>query len=266
MKLLQTETNIGLIRKTNEDAVIAINHPKQKDIILMAVADGMGGKEHGELASNYVIKTIEKWFKEKDPKTLNNTSKTYELLEKLIYKMNTDIINKYKENHTGTTLSLAIINKTNTLFINVGDSRAYIYKNKNLIQVTEDDSDVWFYYKYGACKKDDLRYFFNNNIITACIGLTDDLCKVSQYVVENDYDIALLFTDGVTDIITDRKISKLIRKIDKRNILSSIINEAVNVDQHLKIPLRLKRKKYSKYILPFKGRDNATGAIYIKEV
>ena len=266
MKLLQTETNIGLIRKTNEDAVIAINHPKQKDIILMAVADGMGGKEHGELASNYVIKTIEKWFKEKDPKTLNNTSKTYELLEKLIYKMNTDIINKYKENHTGTTLSLTIVNKTHSLFINVGDSRAYIYKNKKLIQVTEDDSDVWFYYKYGACKKDDLRYFFNNNIITACIGLTDDLCKVSQYIIENDYDIALLFTDGVTDIITDRKISKLIRKNNKREILSSIINEAVNVDQHLKIPLRLKRKKYSKYILPFKGRDNATGAIYIKDV
>ena len=88
MKLLQTETNIGLIRKTNEDAVIAINHPKQKDIILMAVADGMGGKEHGELASNYVIKTIEKWFKEKEPKTLNNTNKTCELLEKLIYKIN----------------------------------------------------------------------------------------------------------------------------------------------------------------------------------
>ena len=92
------------------------------------------------------------------------------------------------------------------------------------------------------------------------------MCKVSQYTVENDYDLTLLFTDGVTDIITDRKISKLIRKNDKRKILSSIINEAVNVDQHLKIPLRLKRKKYSKYILPFKGRDNATGAIYIKEV
>ena len=179
MKLLQTETNIGLIRKTNEDSVIAINHPKQKDIILMAVADGMGGKEHGDLASNYVIKTLEKWFKEKDPKTLNNINKTEELLENLVYRINEDLIKKYKENHTGTTLCLALINKTKTLFINVGDSRGYIYKNNKLIQVTEDDSDVWFYYKYGACKKDDLRYFFNNNIITACIGLTEDLCKVS---------------------------------------------------------------------------------------
>ena len=266
MKLLQTETNIGLIRKTNEDSVIAINHPKQKDIILMAVADGMGGKEHGDLASNYVIKNLEKWFKEKDPKTLNNINKTEELLENLVYRINEDLIKKYKENHTGTTLCLALINKTKTLFINVGDSRGYIYKNNKLIQVTEDDSDVWFYYKYGACKKDDLRYFFNNNIITACIGLTEDLCKVSSYIVDNDYDIAMLFTDGVTDIITDKKILKLIKKNTKRRILASIINEAVNIDQNLRIPLRLKRKKYSKYILPFKGRDNATGAIFIKEV
>ena len=55
MKLLQTQTDIGLIRNKNEDAVIAINHPKKKDIFLLAVADGMGGKEHGELASNYTI-------------------------------------------------------------------------------------------------------------------------------------------------------------------------------------------------------------------
>ena len=68
------------------------------------------------------------------------------------------------------------------------------------------------------------------------------------------------------DIITDKKILKLTKKNNKRKLLASIINEAVNVDQNLRIPLSLKRKKYSKYILPFKGRDNATGAIYIKEV
>ncbi len=264
MKLLQTETNIGLIRKTNEDAVIAINHPKQKDLLLLAVADGMGGKEKGEIASNYTIKTVEKWFKEKNPKTLDNKNKVIPLLENLVYRINSDIIKKYGENHTGTTLSLTIVGKKQTIFINSGDSRGYMYKNKKLIQVTEDDSDVWFYYKYGACKKDHLRYFFNNNIITSCIGLTEELCKVSSYVIDNDYDMILLFTDGVTDIITDKKIKQIIKKSDNRQILKNIINEAVNVDQNLHIPLSLKRKKYSKYILPFKGRDNASGVIYIK--
>ena len=56
----------------------------------------------------------------------------------------------------------------------------------------------------------------------------------------------LLFTDGVTDIITDRKIKKIIKNSTPQKVLSNIIYETVYIDQNLKIPLRLKRKKYSK--------------------
>ena len=47
--------------------------------------------------------------------------------------------------------------------------------------------------------------------------------------------------------------------------LEKIINEAVNINQHLFVPVRLKKKALSDYIVPFKGRDNATGAIFIKD-
>lgn len=264
MEIIQNETNIGLVRKNNEDVSLTLKHPKDKNIILLLVADGMGGKSYGELASLYVLKSIEKWFKGKSPKKLSNLEDTEEVLEKLIQKINLEIIKKYGKNVSGTTLTLALITEDGTLFINVGDSRGYIYKKRKLIQVTSDASDVWYYYAYGAVKKDDLRYFYNNNIITSCIGLTKDLCKVETVILDNDYDMILLFTDGVTDIITDKKIEKLIKNTKKEKLLSSIIHEAVYVDQHLRIPHRLKVKKYSKYILPFKGRDNATGAIYIK--
>ena len=166
----------------------------------------------------------------------------------------------------GTTLTLALINKNKTLVLNTGDSRGYIYKNKKLIQVTEDDSDVWMYYKYGGVKKDHLRYFSNNNVISACIGICKELCIVSSTIIDNDYDMIFLLTDGVTDLITDRKIKKLINKNKKKSLLDSIINEAVHVDQHLHIPFVLKRKYTANFIVPFKGRDNASGAIYIKEV
>ena len=159
---------------------------------------------------------------------------------------------------------MAIITKEGTVICNVGDSRIYLYKDKKLIQISEDDSDVWYFYKYGVVQKDDLRYFFNNNIITACIGLSDDICQVSTLIIENDYDMLMTFTDGVTDLITDKKIKKIIENNKKSKILEKIIYEAVYVDQNLRIPLRLKRKKLSKYILPFHGRDNASGAIYIK--
>ena len=264
MKIVQAETNIGLIRKNNEDVALAVEHPKDDDILLLLVADGMGGKEHGEIASSYTAKAIEKWFKAKSPKVLNDLEKVEDQLYDIIDKINLDIIKKLGQNVSGTTLSLAIVNHHGTVIANVGDSRIYTYRKKKLTQVSEDDSDVWYYYKYGAVRKDDLRYFFNNNIITSCIGLSDDICNVKTEIIENDYDLILLVTDGVTDLITDRKIKKVIESSKRKNILPKIIHEAVYVDQNLHIPLRLKRKKLSKYILPFHGRDNASGAIYVK--
>ena len=266
MEILDVKTHIGLIREKNEDKCLAITHPKNKNIKMLLVADGMGGREHGEIASNYVADSLKKWFQGKDIKVLNNSEKTKELLTKYIKTLNSNLIKKYGEDKLGTTLTLAIVNKKETLLLNVGDSRGYIYKSKKLIQVTEDDSDVWMYYKYGEVKKDDLRYFSNNNIVTACIGICKELCTVSSVVIDNDYDLLLLLTDGVTDIITDTKIKTLIRKTPKYNLLNSIIEEAVYIDQNLKIPPRLKRKFLANYIVPFKGRDNASGAIYIKEV
>lgn len=266
MEILETKTDIGLVREKNEDAVLALRHPRNKNIKLLIAADGMGGRNHGEIAANYVVNSLNRWFYNKDIRTLNNTEKVEELLRKYIKSINTNLIKKYGEDNLGTTLTLALINKKNTLILNIGDTRAYIYKNKKLIQVTEDDSDVWDYYKYGKVKKDHLRFFANNSIITACIGICHELCTITSTIIENDYDIILLLTDGVTDNITDTKIKKLINWTSKEQLLKKIINEAVNVDQKLHIPLSLKRKYTSNYVIPFRGRDNASGVIYIKKV
>ena len=264
MKTIQAETNIGLVRKNNEDVALAITHPKDENIHLLLVADGMGGKEHGEIASSYTAKTFEKWFKSRSPKVLNDCEKVEDQIIELVDQINEAIIKKMGQNITGTTLSLALVNRSGTVIANSGDSRIYIYKNKKLIQLSEDDSDVWCYYKYGMVRKDDLRFFYNNNIITACIGLANDICTVQTEIIENNYDSILVLTDGVTDLITDRKIKKIMESNRNKDVLSKIIHEAVYVEQNLKIPLRLKHKKLSKYILPFHGRDNASGAIYIK--
>ena len=266
MELLETKTDIGLIRNQNEDVVLACKPPKNKNIKLLIAADGMGGRDKGEVAANYVASSLEKWFKKKDVKVLNDTEKVEELLRSYIKRLNGDLIAKYGEDKLGTTLILALINKKNTLILNVGDSRGYIYRRRKLIQVNEDDSDVWMYYKYGGVKKDHLRFFSNNNIVSACIGICPELCTISSTVIENDYDLIVLLTDGVTDNITDRKIKSLIRKTPKKDLLSMIIEEAVYKDQHFHIPYSLKRKYTANYVIPFPGRDNASGAIYIKEI
>ncbi len=265
MKIIETQTNIGLIRKKNEDASVAISHPKDENILLLLVADGMGGKRHGEVAAAYTAKALEKWFKAKSVSVLNNLEKVEDQVRKEIEKINEEIIKKFGEGISGTTLSMAIVNYEGTIFVNVGDSRIYRYQNKKLIQVSEDASDVWYYYKFGVVKKDDLRFFYNNNIITSCIGLSKELCEIETQISDNDYEMILLLTDGVTDLLTDKKLTKIIQRNPKEDILKKIIEEAVYVDQRYHIPLYLRRKKYSKYVLPFPGRDNATGTIYIKD-
>ena len=84
LEILDTKTDIGLIREKNEDATLSITHPKNKNIKLLIVADGMGWKEKGEIAANYVILYLHKWFLNKDVETLNNNEKVIELLTKYI--------------------------------------------------------------------------------------------------------------------------------------------------------------------------------------
>ncbi len=265
--ILQKKSDIGLIRENNEDAVLAINHPKNKNIKLLALADGMGGKDLGEVASNFVIKSISDWFTNIKIDFLNNTEKLEDSLKKMISKWNNQLIEKYGNNRLGTTLTLSIVLENQTLVLNIGDSRCYIYKNNKLTQVTEDDSQVWTYYKSGIANKEDLRFFSTSNIINACIGLSSNLCNCTTTILDNDsYDILLLLTDGVTDLLTDAKIKELITKHKKKEILDRIIQEAVYVEQNLRVPPRVKRNFREPFYVPKNGKDNASGVIFIKNI
>ena len=227
METLQTNSDTGRLRKINEDYVFFCRHPKDEKVLLLIVADGMGGREEGDVAAQEVSASVEAWFYQEDIDILRNISGVSETLDKEINKTNKYLIEKYGKNFLGTTLTLAIVGSNTTLFYNIGDSRGYIYKNRELIQVTEDDSGVWSFYKDGSVAKDDLRFFPTNNFITACIGLNEELCVSRSYIVPNNYKMILLFTDGVTDLLGDNDIKKIIEKKKDKDILKEIIRVAV---------------------------------------
>ncbi len=263
--ILQKKTDIGLIRQKNEDAVLALSHPKNEKIKLLAVADGMGGRDLGDVASNYIINNLKKWFLKYEVDKFNDIKQISKTIKELILELNRQLILLYGENRLGTTLTLALINDTDTLILNIGDSRCYTYKNEILKQITDDDSQVWIHYKTGKVKKEDLRFFSTSNLIIACIGINEELCKINTDIIDNNsYDIILLLTDGVTDLLTDAKIKELIEQHKKTDILDRMIQEAVYVDQKLEIPMRLKRNFKEPFYVPSNGKDNASGVIYIK--
>lgn len=265
--ILQKKSDIGLIREKNEDSACVLSHPKDRSIKMLAIADGMGGKDLGDVASKYVIEVLTDWFKKESLDIITDTKKLENVLRKKLTRINDDLIADYGKEKLGTTLSMGIVLEEETVILNIGDSRCYTYKEGKLKQITEDDSHVWLFYKSGDATKDDLRYFSTSSFISACIGLNSDLCVPTVQTIKNEkYDMLLFFTDGVTDLLTDKKIKEVIEKSKKNQILDRLIQEAVYVDQDLHVPPRLRRTFAEPFHIPSQGKDNATGAIYIKDV
>lgn len=258
-EILDSLSDIGLNRSNNEDSVITLIHPNNKNLKLLAVADGVGGRESGEVASSFTISVLEKWFYNLPEETINNTKKLSKYLTNIITCIN-NCLYVIKSYRTGcaTTLTCAIINKKKTVVANIGDSRAYIFHGDTLKQITKDDSVVWAYYEQGELTKEQLRFHKQRSLITKCIG-TDYGTKPNITILENtDYTGILLFTDGVTDCLSDSKLERLVHT-KKQDLAHSIIKEAVYGKQSKRVP------KGENFSTPKNGKDNATVALYFKE-
>ena len=124
---------------------------------------------------------------------------------------------------------------------------------------------MWEEIQKQHLNKEWLRYFSTSNIINNCIGISLNLCRPHIYIFPNDsYKSLLLTTDGVTDLITDSKLQKILRDTDINFVSRKIIDEAIFVDQHLFIPSDLKKYSYDHYLVPVRGRDNASVVLFSK--
>ncbi len=256
-EFLDCASTTGIRRNNNEDFACCIQSPINDNIKLLLVCDGMGGMDNGDKASEIVAKELIKWFK------------TYGFnlgpvnLEKQISKVIATAKNILKNSYfmTGTTLTFAIVGENETFIGNVGDSRTYIIKDGVLKQITKDDSEVWEeFYESDYFEKDDFRFLRNNNILTEAI---DDYLRpvnLQTYTILNSlYDGILLVSDGVTDILSDKTITRILNETADTDILDKLLYEScygkpdfpsVNCDEILYPTLP--------------GKDNASGAVYIK--
>ncbi len=257
--VLTSITDIGLIRSNNEDCVITLKHPSNKKIKLLAVADGIGGNQGGEIASNFVINYLKDWFIKEDINTFTSTKIVAQNLHQTIIDINNDLyLKEATKTYCGTTLTCAIVTETDTIIANIGDSRAYAFNEHGMKQLTKDDSVVWFYYEEGKLSKDDLRFHSQNNLITKCIGHTYGICPTVLTIPNDSYNGLLLLTDGVTDCLSDNKIKFIVDNHNGKSIANKLINEAVYHKQEEIIPSGIAFRDIKN------GKDNASVALYIK--
>ena len=258
--VMYTLSDKGKIRRHNEDSVTAISHPKDNSIKLLAVADGIVGYGNGKEASSYTIAELENWFNKLSYEEITNSFSLQFGLYKTIEKINKNLWDRQEE--IGTTLTCAVVTHDKTIVISIGNSRCYIMKDTNLKQITDDDTKLYKSYKEGRLTKDDLRVHPFRNIIEEGLGISHKVWKAKPRVFDNNkYDKLLLFTNGVTDCLSDEKIKLIANTSKKEKILEKIIDEAVNVEQEEPKNITLPEDFR---VYPTPGKDNATGAILIK--
>ena len=223
-----TITNIGKIRNENEDSFSNIS---LGDLDFFIVADGMGGHSKGELASKLAAKLFIEYIKEADISSYDSYIK---LLEEAIFYANEEIYKLSLEDgniRMGTTVvCLCIDYKNNTYYLShLGDSRAYIYRNETLSQLTRDHSLVNDLLDSGSLTEDEAANFINKSAITRAVGTEEKVVADSKSLPMEDGDIILMVTDGLTNELTDEKIRQIVKaNKDPYQISSKLIEEAID--------------------------------------
>lgn len=267
---LYASTDIGKRRENQEDAVLLMKNSKSPNLKMMVVADGMGGWSKGEIASDIIINKLRDWFESLSDEQIKEGEENVEAfiynLQKKIEEDIQDTVSKETLNSGGSTLVCAIIGKNNTLITNIGDSRAYIAKNKKITQLSREDTIVYEKFKKGKFESKEVsRFDRESNVLTQCIGMNKRDLKhpYIQVINNNEYDMILLFSDGVTDCLSDEDIAVVCRNSDKKEITKKIVEKAIKNDSIIDSSKILENENLIEYIPG--GKDNLTAAVYISD-
>lgn len=259
---ISAQTNVGLERTNNEDAYIYCSNineqnweysPKKYSYIgnlgsIAVVADGMGGKNAGETASNIAIRTIKDCFKQKNfTAILSSNDKIHSFIKETFQKADNAIMEYIKNAPEtigmGTTIVLLWLINEKAYIAWCGDSRCYVFNpTYGLKALSKDHSYVQDLIDKGDITSEESYNHPDNNIITRCLGDSDTSADpdIITYDV-NDNDIFLLCSDGLCGYCRDSEIEKVINKnyIRINKCTKSLIKMALNTGGHDNITVLL---------------------------
>ncbi|HKL12706.1 MAG TPA: Stp1/IreP family PP2C-type Ser/Thr phosphatase [Halanaerobiales bacterium] len=209
-------TNIGNNRQKNEDSYLILQ--PENDVAILAVADGMGGHNAGEIASEIAVESIREYDFDFNDNIISQ-------IKSAINEANKNIIDHAKEDKDfqdmGTTLTLSLLINNKLFYGHVGDSRIYIF-NDELKQITKDHSLVNDLIDNNSIKPAEAFDHPQKNIITQALGIDKDLKIQTNELDITKKDIIMLCTDGLSDMIRFENIEAVLKK-DKS--LKEIIEE-----------------------------------------
>ena len=219
-------TDIGRIRKNNQDYLFISEDAVGNLPNVYIVADGMGGHRAGEVASKRAVDSI--------IASLESTSlkDPVSIIEEAVTSANNEVFNMSRNNPElegmGTTLVVTTVFEKDFYVANIGDSRLYII-NDEIHQITRDHSYVEEMVSRGELDKDSARTHAKKNVITRAVGVETGTYADYFQVKYKKGDKILICSDGLSNMVNDEDVKIIVKK---RIPVEDIVNELVYTANH----------------------------------
>ncbi len=228
--------HVGRVRSNNEDNYyingkyrwnFSENEAFEEDIksadkALYAVSDGMGGEDLGEMASWITVRNL-------SPAKI---SEVKESAIETIEKANDEICSEIKENggrRIGATLVMLYIDDKKAISCNVGDSRAYFFRDNALFQISQDHNEAMQMVRMGVISREEAETHRLRHSLTQHLGIFKDELLIDPYFSDEIFlkkgDVFLLCSDGLTDMVADEEICRIITELKAPSKIGEALKE-----------------------------------------
>lgn len=223
--------NRGVVRKNNEDACFVI--PNQ-DVYI--VADGVGGNNSGEIASRSAVECLAAFVKANDLALCTSPEEIFGFLAEAIDIANNTVYQKGISDPAcrgmATTVVMSYIKDGSAYLANIGDSRAYLFREGRLKRITKDHTYVNELIEKGLITEKDAESHSQKNVITKALGAESSVEPDFYKVNLAERDIMVLCSDGLYGEVGEDKITELLAKADSENMLmndlcADFVDEAI---------------------------------------
>lgn len=215
------QTDLGLVRQGNEDAALTSAN-------LIAVADGMGGHAGGEVASAIAINTLAKIISLLESNEIDADSKD-DLFVNITYQIDDQILQSAKDDPElsgmGTTLTALNISSDSVGLLHVGDSRCYRYRDKKLEQLSIDHTVMQELLDQGRLTHSEVASHPQRSLLTQALMGDSGITPILINFKIKAGDKFLLCSDGLTNVLSNYEISKIIEANTDDAITQALITE-----------------------------------------
>ncbi len=220
------KTDIGHSRAENQDTYRSGNLPGVA--AWGVVCDGMGGGAHGRLASAVAADCIEEMLYQqlKEPES---PVLVQEVLRDAIRLANAEVFARSGGGSTmmGTTVVCGLLRRGSLYLAHVGDSRAYLFEDGRLTQLTRDHSMVQELVDMGTITMDQAGRHPERNVITRALGVEEDVQPTFSQTPVQSGGTVLLCSDGLTNALPFKVLEEMLASVDFWDLPRELIGRAL---------------------------------------